>query len=109
MRNLETRLKRLEMTAKGKHPEVLQWIREGRFYDELTTEEQEQFSQYYYGFSAKSLKEILPIFDKNPFHFQLERKPKPPTKEELAKRAEELERIFGKMKSSEENSTKTDG
>ena len=97
MKNIEHRLKRLELQKRKQYTDVLMLIKNGKYYDELTESEQERYAQYYYGFSRQSLEEFINLFrddqttEAEAMHFLLERKPKPPTREEMEQTRIEIE------------------
>ena len=97
MRNIEHRLKRLEQRKGEQFTDVLVLIKKGKYYDELTEAQQERYAQYYYGFSRQSLNEFINVFrdkqttEAEAMHFLLEKKPKPPTPEEMEQRRIEIE------------------
>lgn len=83
----KTMLKRLERKANsGCFADVLSWIRAGRFYDELTEEEQKRYCQYQYGEGIEEppdgyFSKVFGLpFD---YHFRLEYKKKPLTEAEI--------------------------
>lgn len=96
----EQRLKRLEMRRKTAFPDVLEWIRKGRFYDELTAEERQRYCEYRYSMQACSVEECMLLFKpenqtaEEVFHFRLEKKTKPPTPEEMEETRRELDEYF---------------
>lgn len=82
------RLKRLERKVNsGDYLDVIVWIRAGRFYDELSKEEQIRYCQYRYGeqFTEPPEQYFSNVFKGFGFdpHFKLEYKPKPPTEKEI--------------------------
>lgn len=83
----KTMLKRLERKANiGCFADVLSWIRAGRFYDELTEEEQKRYCLYQYGEGIEEppdgyFSKVFGLpFD---YHFRLEYKKKPLTEAEI--------------------------
>ncbi len=94
MRRVETRLRKLEGVS-SEYADILTLIRQGRFYDELTPQQPRRYCLYRYGMDHHPEIEISRLFD-YPFdtHFQLERKPPPPTEKELAAIVAEVEQIM---------------
>ena len=77
---IDRRLTRLE--AAGDDPVVLGWIRQERFYDELTNDEKARYCCYYCGSNDyRAVEEVLIAVGQG-LHFQLERKLKPPSPSE---------------------------
>lgn len=90
------RLKRLESKAYiGCFADVLSLIRAGRYYDELTQEEQKRYCMYRYGENVTEPPEqyLSTVFKGFPFdaHFRLEYKPKPLTASEIAQNIKEID------------------
>ena len=90
------RLKRLENKAYiGCFADVLSLIRAGRYYDELTQEEQNRYCMYRYGENVTEPPEqyLSTVFKGFPFdaHFRLEYKPKPLTASEIAQNIKEID------------------
>ena len=83
----KSRLKKLEIIACGLlFSDVLTWIRNGRYYDELTPEEQAQYCRYQYGEGVSEPKEAYYIDssgEKYNYHFRLQYKRKPVTEFEI--------------------------
>lgn len=101
----KSRLKRLERKANsGSFADVVSWIRAGRFYDELTEDEQARYCQYRYGEQHTEPPEqyLSTVFDGFSFdpHFRLEYKPKPPTEKEFRENVAFIEEYM--MKRQEE-------
>ena len=103
----KNRLKRLEIKANsGCFADVLSWIHAGRFFDELSPEEQERYCLYRYGenFTEPPEAYLAKVFGSLfNLHFKLEVKPKPLTQAEMKKQVEELDEYM-KMRLEEENS-----
>ncbi len=97
MMNIQRRLKKLELRKGEQFTDVLTLIQKRKYYDELNEAEQERYAQYYYGFSRQSLNEFINVFrdkqttEAEAMHFLLEKKPKPPTPEEMEQRRIEIE------------------
>jgi hypothetical protein len=98
----ENRLKRLESkTDTQDYPEVIEWIRQGRYYNELTYEEKLLYQEYCeFGDSsmAKAAIEVENVIfedDDEPPNFKLEfrKRRKEPTPEEFAEIVKEVERM----------------
>ena len=106
MRNIERRLTRLEIQKGEQYSDVLALIKKGKYYDELTEAERERYAQYYYSgnVTAKTIKTMHEMMGIS-LHFKLERKPKPPTPEEMEQRRREIEEYFVgcRLKKSAEN------
>lgn len=99
--NVKNRLNRIERQASGgPYADVLQMIRKGLYFDELTPEQQKRYCHYRYGERFDSVPEIYlgKLFDL-PYneHFLLERRPPPPTQEEMRERIAEVERIMNEI------------
>lgn len=100
--NYDKRIKKLEGKTDTKdYPEVIEWIRQGRYYNELTYEEKLLYQEYCeFGDSsmAKAAIEVENIVYKDydePPNFKLEfrKRRKEPTPEEFAKIVKEVELI----------------
>lgn len=108
--NVNARLKRLEATNKGisLYPDILQLIKNGTYYDQLTDDQKSRYVQYRYGISRKTYEdlELMVNFEGAPydflhtaediaesgvFHFLLEYVPRPVTEEEFEKNRQEIE------------------
>ena len=87
--NIEKRLRTLENAPKGCAPEIMRKIAQGAYYDELSDIEKAQYCQYYGTPREVSAEMLIMFFDT--LHVTLERKPKPPTPEEHARRIKEIE------------------
>lgn len=90
MTNYAGRLKKIEERTKTVDAHILVLIREGAFYDEITDEERDAYCVYR-GCNRRAMEDIQNAVNLS-LHFQLERKPKPPTREELAERIEEVQK-----------------
>lgn len=86
----KNRLKRLESMANNScFADVLSWVRAGRFFDELSPDEQERYCLYQYGEGiAKPPESVFPFYN---LHFRLEYKPKPITPSEAAENVKDLD------------------
>ena len=71
---------------------VAEAIARGAFYDECTDEEKNAYCEYY-GTEREALEEVNGFILGN-LHFQLERKPKPPTEAQFRERVREVEAIM---------------
>ena len=89
---VRNRLKRLEKAINGQNAGVLGWIRAGRFYDELSPNEQTAYCLYRYGMPTHPDETMYRVME-TPFdkHFRLEAKPQPLTQTEYAQRVQEVE------------------
>lgn len=98
MKRFEQRLKKLEGTG-GQFNDVINTIREGAFYDELTPEMKQRYCLYHFGLDHHPEKEIAKTFGYDfDEHFRLEYKKKPPTAADIQKTAEEVEKLFFDIK-----------
>ena len=97
MTNLTQRIKRLERLQSTVYGDVLEAIKAGLYYDEIPPELQEQYAEYRYSVDKENFEACLLLFKREDeteaeaLHFPLERKPKPPTPEELEARRKEIE------------------
>lgn len=91
MPNIKRRLNRLEAQHNNGFADVLSWIREGRFYDELSDSEKNRYCLYC-GIDRMGLEQVEDYF--NGLHFQLERNPAPPTPTQHAETVKKLEEWF---------------
>ena len=106
MRSFEKRLSMLEGANLSDIAIVERWVRAGRFYDELTDAEKELYQKYResLGGGADDIAgaHLKIWFNDTPpeiaFHFPLSRRKRPPTQEELAKRVQEVQKIFDDLK-----------
>ena len=106
MKSIEKRLSLLEDVHLSDIFMVEKWVRAGRFYDELTDEEKELYQKYRESLGgvaddlAGARLEIW--FNDTPpeiaFHFPLTHRKRPPTQEELARRAQEVQNILNDLK-----------
>ena len=86
---IRRRIKHLEAKTKPQFAEVLEWIRVGRFYDELTDQEKDRYCEYR-GHDREAMEEIEMMVTGD-IHFLLERKPIPPTKAQMQQIRQEIE------------------
>lgn len=97
MVRVEMRLRKLERVG-GEHGDIIRLIRQGAYYDELSEQEQRRYCLYRYGFDHHPEIEISKIFGYEfDLHFQLERRPPPPTEKELAAAVAEVEQIMNNI------------
>ena len=96
--NIESRLRKLENSPKHEYSDVLELIRQGAFYDELTEEQKDRYCSYMNVKDRRAFEEVQTcIFElyeeevENPLHFQLTYKEKPLTKEEFEERVKWVE------------------
>lgn len=99
----ENRLQRMEKRQGERFDDdVEKWISQGRYYDELSPQEQNRYDQYRRSLGGtdreKALCYINNLFNDlppdAPLHFRLAKRTKPPTHEEMKERAKELEEII---------------
>lgn len=83
------RVKRLEKKHHVEFEEVLRLIKQGAYYDELTDEEKYNYCEYQG--TDKETMETIEMYLNKTLHFKLEKKPKPPTKEEFERNRKEIE------------------
>lgn len=100
--NYNKRLEKLESkTDTQDYPDVIEWIRQGRFYNDLTDDEKLRYREYCeFGDSsmAKAAIEVENVIfedDDEPPNFKLEyrKRRKEPTPEEFAEIVKEVERM----------------
>ena len=91
------RLDRLEKTASEGFPEALRGIVGVKYYDELTDDERALWVQYRWGSDVDTFESVeslcAPDSDSPNWHFICDRKPKPPTDEELKRARVEIEQL----------------
>ena len=89
--NIKARVKKAQENAQtGEALERLAALLDrGAYYDELTEEEKNAYSEYM-DIERDALERVNALVTGN-LHFQLERRPKPPTKEEFRRAAAEVE------------------
>jgi len=86
---IENRLKKLEGVRDDISIEILQLIKSGAFYDELTIEQKDDYCRYLN--TDRITFEEVHLFVLESLHVRLEERPKPPTPEEMKQRIEEVE------------------
>lgn len=92
---IKSRLAKLQRKGDS-FPDVLRWIAERRFYDELADTECARYAAYWN--TTPPVLEELELAATGTLHKPLERRPKPPTQEESAEIIEELERmVYGRF------------
>lgn len=99
MAQLKKRLERLE-NGGGKFGDVMDLIRKGKYYDDLTEAQKVRYCLYRYGtdhnpdeYLDKHFGHLFPDSPRFDPHFQLERKPRPMTPAELEQEAQEVQNI----------------
>ncbi len=92
---------------------VLGWIKEKRFYDDLSNEERYLYWCYYLNMSDVRVNEMELMYqtikanEDRPLHFILEKRPPPPTPEEMQERIREVEEfVFNAQKEFNNNESK---
>ena len=103
-----SRLKKLEQGNGGSFSDVIAWIRAGRYCDELTDDERRRYEQY-----KESLGGVaddmaggwlaVNLFGKTEaeaYHFPLTKRRRPPTPEEMAQTAREIEEYMNEKSKS---------
>lgn len=86
------RLKKLEKEHTAEFTEIIQLIRRGAFYDELTDEQKDLYCKYK-GHDREAM-ETIEEYINGSLHLQLKKNEPPPTKEELREITEEIERFL---------------
>lgn len=82
--------------ARGHNAFILDLIRAGCFYDELTDEEKDLYAEYW-GTDREALETVNRALFNNSLHFRLKRRlPPPRNREEVNKRTEEVQEAFEK-------------
>lgn len=101
VKGYDRRLQLLEKIQLSDTAIIERWISEGRYYDDLSKEEQAKYQKYRESLGgvaddiAGAWLEIV-IYDTQPekaYHFPLSRRKSPPTREEMKKRVQEVEEI----------------
>lgn len=91
------RLDRLEKNASEGFPEALRGVVGIKYYDELTDDERALWVQYRWGSDVDTFESVeslcAPDSDSPNWHFICDRKPKPPTDEELKRARVEIEQL----------------
>ena len=90
------RLRKLEKSGKHDYRELFDYIRKGKYFDELPPTLQRQYEQYKgYDMSAiVTMNHYVLGSDLDDYHIPLEFNPRPPTPEEYQKNRDEIERIL---------------
>lgn len=93
--SIKSRLAKLQR-EEDSFPDVLRWIAERRFYDELADTERARYAAYWN--TTPRVLEELELAATSTLHKPLERRPKPPTQEEHREIIKELERmVYGRF------------
>ena len=88
----KTRINRLEKRFDNTFADVLVWIKEKRYYDEMTDYEKSTYCNYWG--CEKSIMEEIKLTITGTLHFQIEQKPTPLTPEQHQKCIKEIDDIF---------------
>ena len=93
------RLDRLEKTASEGFPESLRGVVGVKYYDELTDDERALWVCYRWGTDVDTFESVeslcLSVSQESPnWHFICDRKPKPPTDEQLQRARQEIEQFI---------------
>ena len=94
------RLKRIQQEAPQEDFRILELIKKGAFYDELTDEEKESYAQHW-----KTDRETLESVNNaviGSLHFPLERRRPPRNREELERRILEVENMIDEINAEED-------
>ena len=104
MPSVKGQLKKLEKRLKGDGDpdgKVLEWIRQGRLYSELTDDERTAYIKYKESLgsgandvAAAKLKIMFSIPEDEAYRFQLTKRQRPPTPEEHAQTVKEMEMLM---------------
>lgn len=97
--NLKSRLQKLEVKARGDvPPQVAEWIEAGMFFDDLSPAQQETYCQYRWDMVEPPDKHLADLWPELEYtaHFQLDRRPPPPTKAEFEERVREVQEYMQK-------------
>ena len=94
----KARLDKLEKTASEGFPEALRGVVGVKYYDELTDDERALWVRYRWGTDVDTFESVeslcLSVSQESPnWHFICDRKPKPPTDEELKRARVEIEQL----------------
>ena len=92
----KVRLDRLEKSASEGFPEALRGVVGIKYYDELTDDERALWVQYRWGVDVDTFERVESLCasmdsDSPNWHFICDRKPQPPTAEQLKRASEEIE------------------
>ena len=96
--SLKSRLQKLEVKARGDMPPmVADWIGKGLYFDDLTPEQQAIYCRYRWNAEEPPAKWFgkFPGYEYNE-HFQLDRKPPPPTQAEIEASIREVQEYMNK-------------
>lgn len=93
------RLDRLEKSASEGFPEALRGVVGVKYYDELTDDERALWVRYRWGTDVDTFESVeslcLSVSQESPnWHFICDRKPKPPTDEQLQRARQEIEQFI---------------
>lgn len=95
-KTVRNRLKRLEDASEGNYTEIIQLIKSGAFYDELTDDQKDMYCQYR-DFDRQAFEDVSTVMLET-MHIMLEIKPPKMTPEEerkhVAEVAKEIESIL---------------
>lgn len=92
MRSITRRINKLERQQAHNYADVVSWIREGRYYDELSDSEKERYCSYR-NCDRIGLEQVVGYFFDG-LHVPLERRPAPPTEAERVQRVKDIEEWF---------------
>lgn len=92
MKNYDKRLKKLESNPAQQWRDVRCLICQGRYYDELSDEQQMRYCEYR-GIERNAFEEVETAVSGS-LHFRLEPKPDPPTPSKLREIIKQLQTIF---------------
>ena len=87
-KTVRNRLKRLEDASEGKYAEIIQLIKSGAFYDEISDIQKEGYCAYH-GFDRQTFEDVSTVMLET-MHFKLELKPPKMTPEEERKHVAEV-------------------
>ena len=117
MRSIESRLRQLEAKHLSDAMSIMRWatdlIARGAYYDELTSEEKEKYEEYkeslggvaddVAGARLELLFAELREDGRDPYHFKLTPRKRPPTPEEHEQHVKEVQEIFERIKQEKAN------
>lgn len=92
MKYISKRLERLEQKAKPEHTEIIERIKSGAFYDELTEIEKDAYCDYKE--VEREVFEEVNLCVLESLHVKLEMKNKPPTKKQFIETVKEVEKMI---------------
>ena len=104
--NVRQRLRRLEKGTGTPFADVLGWIRQGKYYDELTPAERQRYCDYR-GSDRLGFEQVEGYFCGG-LHVRLKRNPAPPTSAELEERQQYVERWYREAKEEYKTARKED-